>query len=219
MITAGIKYELIAMVCIKGKRCATFNFHPVVASSPGVSRGFFRRDKSTVVSTASQIIIDKHELHSTWPIYSQPETREVIQDGVTLIVQRGQTCYGPGERITVNATIKADQLNTILLRGFEFSLRESTVFRPGQGAGNKRGAPQVKVAVIAEQKVPVNATLYGGSQHRTELTCAVPSYHTSATINAARHIDITYALNVKALMGTGLPIVMDLPVAVSNWPK
>lgn len=198
---AGIKYELIAMICIKGKK------------------GFFRRDKSTIVSTASQIIIDKHELHSTWPIYSQPETRNIIQDGVTLIVQRGQTCYGPGDRIIVNATIKADNLNTILLRGFEFTLRESTVFRPGPGAGGKRGAPQAKVAIIAEQKVPVNATLYGGTQHRAELSCTVPSYHTSATINAARHIDINYVLCVKALMGTGLPIAIDLPVVVSNWPK
>ena len=121
--------------------------------------------------------------------------------------------------MTVNATIKADNLNTILLRGFEFSLRESTVFRTGPGAGGKRGAPHVKVVVIAEQKVPVNATLYGGTQHKAELTCMVPSYHTSATINAARHIDITYVLSVKALMGTGLPIALDLPVVVSNWPK
>lgn len=206
------------MVCIKGKRSVA----PVLNSRSHVhseSRGFFRRDKSTIVSTASQIIIDKHELHSTWPIYSQPETRNVVQDGVTLIVQRGQTCYGPGDRITVNATIKADNLNTILLRGFEFTLRESTVFRTGPGAGNKKGAPQVKVGVIAEQKVPVNATLYGGTQHTADLTCTVPSYHTSATINAARHIDITYILSVKALMGTGLPITIDLPVVVSNWPK
>lgn len=206
------------MICIKGKKCvAPILLHghiPIL-----FFRGFFRRDKSTIVSTASQIIIDKHELHSTWPIYSQPETRNIIQDGVTLTVQRGQTCYGPGDRITVNATIKADNLNTILLRGFEFSLRESTVFRSGPGAGGKRSAPQVKTAIIADQKVPVNATLYGGTQHKAELSCTVPSYHTSATINAARHIDITYALSVKALMGTGLPIAIDLPVVVSNWPK
>lgn len=105
------------------------------------------------------------------------------------------------------------------MRGFEFTLRESTVFRTGPSAGNKKGGPQVKVATIAEQKVPVNATLYGGSNHDAELTCIVPSYHTSATINAARHIDITYVLSVKALMGTGLPITIDLPVVVSNWPK
>ena len=121
--------------------------------------------------------------------------------------------------MTVNATIKADNLNTILLRAFEFTLRESTVFRSGPTAGGKRTAPQVKVTTIAEQKVPVNATLYGGTQHKSELVCTVPSYHTSATINTARHIDITYALTVKALMGTGLPVTIDLPVVVSNWPK
>lgn len=121
--------------------------------------------------------------------------------------------------MTVSATIKADNLNTILLRGFEFTLRESTVFRSGPNVPNKRGAPQVKVAIIAEQKVPVNATLYGGTQHKSDLSCTVPTYHTSATINSARHIDITYVLGVKALMGTGLPVAMDLPVVVSNWPK
>ena len=207
------------MVCIKGKKCVvSFRPSPIPCLSR-VLRGFFRRDKSTVVSTASQIIIDKHELHSTWPIYSQPETRTSVQDGVTLIVQRGQTCYGPGDRITLNATIKADSLNTILLRGFEFTLLESTLFHSGPGAGNKRGVRQTKVAIIAEQKVPVNATLYGGTQHKCELSCTVPSYHTSATITSARHIDITYRLSVKALMGTGLPVAMDLPVVVSNWPK
>lgn len=83
----------------------------------------------------------------------------------------------------------------------------------------KKGAPQVKVSHVGEQKVPVNATLYGGTQHKAELSVTVPSHHTTTTLNAARHIDITYVLIVKALMGTGKPLVIDLPVVISNWPR
>ncbi|KAI1794712.1 hypothetical protein LXA43DRAFT_119499 [Ganoderma leucocontextum] len=198
---AGVKYELIASVCVQGKK------------------GFLRRDKPTVTATASTIIIDKHELHSTWPIYSQPETRTHPQDGVTLIVERSHTCYGPGDRVVVIATVKSDTLHTVLLRGFEFMLRETTIFRAAPHTQGKKGSPQVKVSSIGEQKVPVNATLYGGTQHKAELSITVPAHHTSATINAARHIDINYVLTVKALLNTGQPVIMDLPVMISNWPR
>ncbi|KAL7283693.1 hypothetical protein ACG7TL_003129 [Trametes sanguinea] len=198
---AGIRYELIASICVQGKK------------------GFLRRDKPTITATASTIIIDKHELHSTWPIYSQPETRTHSQDGVTLIVDRAHTCYGPGDRVVVNATVKSDTVHTVTLRGFEFMLRETTVFRAGPHTQGKKGSPQVKVASVGEQKVPVNVTLYGGTHHKAELSVTIPSNHTSATINAARHIDITYVLTVKALMSTGQPVSMDLPVMISNWPR
>ncbi|KAI0929238.1 hypothetical protein AcW1_006231 [Taiwanofungus camphoratus] len=198
---AGIKYELIATVCVKGKR------------------GLLRRDKSTVTSASSTIIIDKHELHPTWPVYSQHETRQHAEDGVTLTVDRSHTCYGPGDRIVVMATVKAQPLQTHMLRGFEFALRETTVFRASPHTTGKKGAPQVKVNNISERKVPVNVTLYGGTQHKAELTVTVPPHHTSATLNAARHIDIMYVLQVKALLGTGQSVTLDLPVVVSNWPR
>ena len=140
-------------------------------------------------------------------------------DDVTLTVERTHTCFGPGDRIAVNATVKSDTLHTVVLRGFEFSLKETIVFRAGPNAPGKRGAPQVKVGNVGEQKVPVNATIYGGQFHKAELVVTVPPNHSSTTLNSARHIDITYVLVVKALMGTGKPIPLDLPVIVSNWPR
>ncbi len=184
-----------------------------------ILRGFLRRDKPQVLVASSPIVIDKHELHSTWPVYAQPETRHLSMDGVTLIVERSHTCYGPGDRISVMATVKSDSLHTVILRGFEFSLKETTVFRAGPNTIGKKAAPQVKIGNVGEQKVPVNATIYGGTQHKAELTVTIPSHHTSTTLNAARHIDITYVLTVKALMGTGKPVIMDLPVIISNWPR
>ncbi|KAH9930769.1 uncharacterized protein B0H18DRAFT_1116880 [Fomitopsis serialis] len=198
---AGIRYELIAAVCLKGKR------------------GLLRRDKPTITTASSTIIIDKHELHSTWPIYQQPETRSHVQGDVTLIVERGRTCFGPGDRIAVSATVKADNMHKDTLRGFELTLRETTVYRGGPHTTGKKGAPVIKVVHIAEQRVPLNAALFGGMQHKADLFVTVPAQHTSTTLNTARHIDITYHLVVKALMATTQHVSFDLPVLVSNWPR
>lgn len=165
------------------------------------------------------MIIDKHELHSTWPVYCQPEKRQLTQEGVTLIIERNHACYGPGDRISVVATLKSDSLHTVILRGFEMTLKESTIFRAHTFGAARKTAPLVKVASVAETKVAINATLYGGTMHQAELVCQLPPDHTTTTLNAARHIDVTYVLSVKALMGTGTHVTMDLPVIVSNWQR
>ncbi|TFK36451.1 hypothetical protein BDQ12DRAFT_686909 [Crucibulum laeve] len=198
---AGISYELIASVCTKGKK------------------GFLRKAKSVVSTSQASVIIDKHELHSTWPIYCQPETRHIAQEGVNLIVQRTNNCYGPGDRISVTAAIKSDSLHTVILRGYEMTLKETTVYRASPHAAGKKAAPQVKVTLLSETKFAVNDTLYGGMTHQAELTCGVSANHTTTTLNAARHIDVTYTLSIKALLATGNPLVMDLPVIISNWQR
>lgn len=205
---AGIRYELVATACTLGKK------------------GFFRRRKSTVVSQATTIIIDKHELHSTWPVYSQPESRSTLQGGVRLTVERGRTCYGPGDRVSVTAILRPETAQPLTLRGFEFTLKETTVFRAGPhasgaggGSANKRTGPQVRIAIIGEQKVPLpNTTLHNESQHKAELGCLIPNTHTTTSLNAARHIDITYIIIVRALVGAQ-SVTMELPVIVSNWPR
>ncbi|KAJ7580857.1 hypothetical protein C8J56DRAFT_867136 [Mycena floridula] len=197
---AGIKYELLASVCTKGKS------------------SFFQKHQSKIITTIASIIIDKHELHSTWPVYSQPETRAVTREGVTLTVERNQTCYGPGDRITVNATVKSDSLYTAILCGFEISLRESTIFRAGPYAAGKKAVPQDRVAIVAENQYSVVATLYEGMYHKLELGCAVSPDHTTTTLNSASHFDITYVVAVRALMG-GEHLEMELPVVVSNWVR
>lgn len=184
-----------------------------------IQRGFLRRGKSILQSAQTTVFLDKHELHSTWPVYCQPESRHLAQDGVHLTVDRTRTCYGPGDRVSVNATLKSDSLHTVILRGFEFTLKETTIFRAGPYTTGKNRSPLVRETIIGEQKVPVNTTLYGASQHKAELACVIPPNHTTTSLNAARHIDITYVIHVKALMGTGAHLMMDLPVIVSNWPR
>lgn len=129
-------------------------------------------------------------------------------------MERGHTCYGPGDRVSVVATLKCQSVPAITLAGFELSIRESTTFRAGPS-----GAPTVKHLTISETKLPVNATLYGGMQHKAKLVCGISPNHATTTLSAASHIDITYVLSVKALMSTGRRITIDLPAIVSDQPR
>lgn len=181
--------------------------------------GFFRKRKSVVSSVQAGIIIDKHELHSTWPVYNQPESRSIVIDSITLTVERSQTCYGPGDRISVMATVKSDSLSTLILRGFDISLRETTAFKAGHYSSKKFAPPPPSSVSISESKLPVNTALYGGTHHRAELSCIISPTHTTTSLNTARHIDITYVLCIKALIDTLPPIIMELPVIVSNWQR
>jgi len=180
-------------------------------------RGFLRKAKVVETVETAPVIIDKHELHSTWPVYCQPEQRHVSQDDINLIVERNRTCFGPGDRISVVATVKSDSLHTVILRGFQILLKEATVYRPG--IPGRRAAPLANQVAISETKVDVNATLYGGTSHNSELACMVPANHTTPTLTSARHIDVTYTLSVKALIGTGTHLAMELPIIMSNWQR
>jgi hypothetical protein len=119
----------------------------------------------------------------------------------------------------VKATVRSDSLHTVILCGFEFYLKEAAVYRAGIHAQGKKSAPQVRQMNTSQGKVAVNATLYGGTSHTSDLTCVISADHTTTTLNTARHIDVTYTLCIKALMGTGTHLVMDLPVIISNWQR
>ena len=164
-------------------------------------------------------MIEKHELHSTWPVYAQPESRQVVSNGLTLVVDRSNTCFAPGDRLAIIATLKSDNLSPVVLRGFEFSLKETIIYRGGLQSHSKKNEPLVQTSVLGEQKLPVAITLYGGTQHKAELGCVIPGNHTTSSVNAGRHIDIGYSLNIKATIDRANPIVMDLPVTITNWPR
>lgn len=115
--------------------------------------------------------------------------------------------------------VKSDSLHAIILRTLELSLKEAAVYRAGAIGPGRRIPPQERQLNIAESKVPVNMTLYGGSSHSAELSCLLSPSHTTTTLNAARHIDITYTLCIKALLGAGAPLIMELPVIISNWQR
>lgn len=158
-------------------------------------------------------------MHSNWPVYCQQSTLRRAQDGCTLVVDRCRTCYGPGDRICVVATLKSDELEDTLLREFQIVLREKTAFYPGPRIASVFAAPKIEASTICSSKLSINGALYVGAQHKAELTCTIPSSHSTSSLNTARYIEITYILTVRAILIGRPPIVLDLPVTVTNWPR
>lgn len=180
-------------------------------------RGFFRKRKAAVATTTASVIIDKHDLHSTWPVYCQSEKRHVIEDTTKLTVERNQSCYGPGDRMSVTAAVRSDSPN-LMLRGFEILLKETITFRQMYVAG-KKGESMTKTNIVSENRFQVNTPMQFGIQTTQDLFCMLSPSHTNTTLSAARHIDITYVLIVKALVGNGVTLVVELPVIISNWQR
>lgn len=183
-------------------------------------RGLFRRDAAPVRETTAPIVIDKHELHSTWPVYLKPDVREVEKDGFHLTGERNNTCYGPGDPVVVRATLKS-LTGTGTVRSYEMALRETAVFRHGPNSGTKSiTGPIVRSNFIGSERLPVRVTMRPGLSDTIELKSTIPASHTTTTVVTAQHIEIVYSLAVRATIEGGTALVIDnIPVMMSNWPK
>jgi hypothetical protein len=184
-----------------------------------------RKESVTNIVQTAPIVIDKHELHCTWPIYCQPFIRDASADGLTLIIERTYGCYAPGDRVTVQALVKSNNPTPVAVRAYEFVLRETMIFRPGapQGGGANKKAPQgpqVRTTFIGEQKLPVNVLLSNGTQHSAQLGCVIPPTHAVTTVQWAKHIEVNYNIGVRIIYDNGRQLMLDnIQVMMSSWPR
>jgi hypothetical protein len=203
-----------------GKRCVGQSLQFAYSLSltwfgPGYS--LIKKQKEIIFRTSEKVVIEKHDLHSTWPVYQQPETHSTIQNGIKLTVTRGQTCYGPGDRLPVTAAIQSLRFNPFVLRSFQIVLKERISFKGRPSI--KARLPVTKTKIICESVVQMGVALNHDSQVVHDLLCMLPTSHQAATLMAARHIDIKYTIVVNALIHDGPPVDIEIPVIISNWKR
>ncbi|KAF8317350.1 hypothetical protein DL93DRAFT_2055588, partial [Clavulina sp. PMI_390] len=199
----GIQYELAAEICIKTKK------------------GLFRKEVSPLRETTAKITIDKHELHSTWPVYLKPDVRNMQKNGFDLTVERHNTCYGPGDVVNVKAILKS-LTGTGTVRVYEMALRETAVYRQFPGTTGPKGAsgPVVRSNFIGTNKLPVRVVIRPGLSDSIDLKCTIPSTHKTTTVVTAEHIEIVYSLAVRTILEDKTELVIDnIPIMMSNWPR
>lgn len=215
---AAIKYELVASVMLKGKK------------------SLFKRDPAPITTHTAPIVIEKYDLLQTWPIYSQPQSRQSSANGVTLIANFQHTAFGPGDVVPVEAILRADVPGTgAILRAYELTVRETLIFRSSpppvqqhqhphlhlhsQQPARRTPAAQTRSNVISDQNVPVPVQLFPGSQHRCDLGCQIPLAQTNVSVRTARHIEVNYVVQVKAVLASNATVSVDLPVTITNWQR
>ncbi|CAE6436747.1 unnamed protein product [Rhizoctonia solani] len=211
---AAIKYELIASIQLKGKK------------------SLFKRDPAPISTFSAPIVIEKFELLQAWPIYAQPQIRQSSAYGVTLVVSFARVAFGPGDVVPVEATLRADVPGDgAILRAYELTVRETLIFRASppqlpqhnhlhlhsQQPPKRTPAAQTRSNLIADQKVPVPVQIFPGTQHKCELGCQIPLIQTNVSVRTARHIEVNYIVQVKAVLSTGSMVSVELPITITNW--
>ncbi|KAG8924206.1 hypothetical protein FRC00_005384 [Tulasnella sp. 408] len=203
---AGIKYELVASMLTKGKR------------------SLLGREATPTITASWPVIIDKHELHSAWPLYARPESRSMVLDGYTLTVNRTHQAYGPGDRIAVDTLVKSDTSQVNHIR-YEFSLREHVTYKPAENQNGTRtlmAQPQTRTRAIVGQRTPMTmmpSALPHGMQVEKELSLRVPFSQTTTTISFAHHIEVQFDIRIRVILTAGPQLLLDLPIIMSNWTR
>ncbi|TKY88374.1 hypothetical protein EX895_002726 [Sporisorium graminicola] len=200
---AGIGYELVTSLCVRSKK------------------GLLKKETtSSIIQNTHPLWLDKHELHSTWPVYSTPEDHEAIQDDMRVKVMRARTCYGPGDNIDVRVIVTSDRISPIKVKSISFSVRETITFKGGaKKAFSSNKAASQKTESLSSKSKSFGKKVYKGDTHTFDLTCQIPRTHTLMTIQTAKHIEVSYTLRVQVETAKK-PIIIDhLPITVSNFAK
>lgn len=200
---AGIAYELVTSLCVR------------------IKKGLLKKEvTSSIIQNTHPLWLDKHELHSTWPVYATPEDHEAIQDDIRVKVLRNRTCFGPGDSIDVRVIISSERVTPIKIKNVSFSVRETITFKNStkKTFGSNKAASQ-KTETLSSKSKSFGKKVYKGDMHTFDLACQIPRTHTLMTIQTAKHIEVSYTLRVQVETAKK-PIIIDhLPITVSNFTR
>lgn len=186
------------------------------------TRGLIRKDTaSSVIQSTHPLVLEKHELHSNWPIYHIPDDHEQTANEVYARIYRKQTCYAPGDKVEARIILTSKNVSPVKIKTVALSIRETVTFR-----GSKRGSRMLggvtktanqKTEMIAQKAQQVGSKIYKGDTKTFDIALVVPKSHSLMTIQTAKHIEISYTMRVY--VDTKQPIIIDhLPLTITTTP-
>jgi len=191
----GVRYELVAALCYRQKG------------------GLFKKESASIIKITEPLRITKHEMHSAWPLYNQPDSRTVstADHQINLTVQRPSSAFGPTDRILFTATIKSARPQSFKLKGFDCQLLEIITNIPAAAPASTKSrkskptpAPISRSRPIASTRYAIDDVVVLGREKSARMEIAVPGDRLSMTVEAARTLEVRYELEVKAVCD-GLP--------------
>ncbi|CAO1624517.1 unnamed protein product [Sympodiomycopsis kandeliae] len=202
---SGISYEIVTSLCVK------------------VKKGLLRKEEtSSVIQSSHPVTLEKHDLHSTWPIYSIPDDHEEMVDQVIARVYRKQTCYGPGDKVMLRVILTSKNVSPVKIKAVAVSIRETITFKGGKRQSRMLG-PATKTAnqraiMLAQKSKSVGQKLYKGDVKTYDMDLVIPKSHALMTIRTAKHIEVSYTMRIY--VDCKHPIILDhLPITLTTVPR
>ena len=187
----GVRYELVAALCYRKKG------------------GIFKRESAPILKISEPLRITKHELHSAWPLYNNPDTRTSSSSDrqINLTISRPSSAFGPTDRILFTATIKSARPKSFRLKGFDCNLNEIITAipqNPPTGSTKSRKSkppapPFSKTRTIGTMRYPMDEIVNLGEEKSARIDITVPVERLSVTVESARTMEVRFELEVKAV--------------------
>ena len=174
-----IAYELVTSLCVKTKK------------------GLLRKESvSSIIQSTHPVVLEKHELHSLWPMYNCHDDHDITEDDVKLKVFRQRTGYGPGDQVNVRVVVLSNNVQPLKLKSISFSIKETVTFKGSNkfikgGNADSKGASQ-RAEVITGKGRTLGKKIYRGDSQMYDLSATIPKSHSLMTIGTAKHVEVSY---------------------------
>ncbi|KAF8312068.1 hypothetical protein DL93DRAFT_1334369 [Clavulina sp. PMI_390] len=174
-----------------------------------------------LIQTTAKIMLDKHDLHSTWPVYLNSDFRSTQKNGFELLATWNHACVGPGDQILVKAIFKS-KMGSSNARVYSIALRRINEYRLGSDtrAFDPHNNPLIRHSLITTHEYPVAVPLGPGGAETQDLGCTLPTMYRTPTVATASHIKFLYYLEVRITLDDQSEVVInDIPIMISGWPR
>jgi len=128
-----------------------------------------------------------------------------MSEDVSAKVFRSQTCYSPGDNVSIRVVILSARVSPVKLKAVSFSIRETITYKGTSNPVGKRmssivassnsekeKAASQKTETIAQKSKSVGKKMYKGDNQMLDLSVQIPKTHTLMTIRTAKHIEVNY---------------------------
>lgn len=196
--TSGIKYQLIASLKVRLKK------------------GFMRKDTyETVVQDAQDFVLEKHELHSTWPIYNVPEEYETQEGPFTAKLMRNKWAYSVGDQMDLRIIVASKAMKTTKLKSISVGIRQNVSFFPETGI---QAQPIQQKSIMLDYKTKrINKKVQHGEYFLQDLDLIVPKKNAIMSIHTAKHMEISHSLRVDIKIGKAVMTFDRLNILLSGF--
>ena len=196
--TSGIKYQLIASLKVRLKK------------------GFMRKDMyETVVQDTQDFVLEKHELHSTWPIYNVPEEYETQEGPFTAKLMRNKWAYSVGDQMDLRIIVASKAMKTTKLKSISVGIRQNVSFFPETGM---QAQPIQQKSIMLDYKTKrINKKVQHGEYFMQDLNLIVPRKNAIMSIHTAKHMEISHSLRVDIKIGKAVMTFDRLNVLLSGF--